>query len=56
MGARHAGQLMAKASPIITSFNGGELSPLIAGRVDVAKYANGMTTMENFLPSVQWPR
>lgn len=44
-----------KASPIQTSFNGGELSPMIAGRVDVAKYANGCKRMEGFIPTVQGP-
>lgn len=38
-----------------TSFNGGELSPLIAGRVDVAKFSNGCARMENFLPTTQGP-
>lgn len=46
---------MAKASPIQTAFNGGELSPLIRGRVDVAKYGNGCERMLNFLPAVQGP-
>lgn len=44
-----------KATGMQTSFNGGELSPLIAGRPDVAKYANGCERMENFLPLVQGP-
>lgn len=44
-----------KAAPIQTQFNGGELSPMIAGRVDVAKYAGGCERMENFLPTVQGP-
>lgn len=44
-----------KAAPIQTAFNGGEQSPLIAGRVDVAKYANGCKRMSNFLPTVQGP-
>ena len=44
-----------KASAIQSSFNGGELSPSIAGRVDVAKYATGCSRMENFLPTVQGP-
>lgn len=44
-----------KASPIQAAFNGGELSPLIAGRVDVAKYANGCERMVNFLPTIQGP-
>lgn len=44
-----------KFSPIQTAWNGGELSPLLAGRVDVAKYANGCLRMENFLPTIQGP-
>lgn len=46
---------MGRASPIITSFNGGELSPLLAGRVDVAKYAIGCKVMEGFIPVTQGP-
>lgn len=46
---------MPKASPIRSSFNAGELSPLLDGRVDVAKYQNGCKTLENFIPSVQGP-
>lgn len=46
---------MAKASPIITSFNGGELSEFIIGRPDVAKYANGCRRMEGFIPMVEGP-
>ena len=44
-----------KAAPLQTSFNGGELSPLIAGRVDVAKYASGCERLENFIPTIQGP-
>lgn len=44
-----------KAAPIQTAWNGGELSPLIAGRVDVAKYSNGCERMENFIPLIQGP-
>lgn len=44
-----------KAAPIQTAFNGGELSPLIAGRVDVAKYGNGCKRLVNFLPTAQGP-
>ena len=44
---------MSKASPIQTSFNGGELSPTLEGRVDLSKYANGCSKMENFIPLVQ---
>lgn len=46
---------MGKASPILTAFNGGELSPLLAGRVDVAKYAIGCKRMEGFIPVTQGP-
>jgi hypothetical protein len=46
---------MAKASPIQTSFNAGELSPKLDGRVDLGKYANGARRIENFLLSVQGP-
>lgn len=46
---------MGKASSITTSFNGGELSPLLAGRVDVAKYAIGCKVMEGFIPVTQGP-
>jgi len=44
-----------KSAPIISSFNGGELSPLLSGRVDVAKYAIGCKRMENFIPVTQGP-
>lgn len=46
---------MPKASPIRSSFNAGELSPLLDGRVDIAKYSNGCAQMENFIPTVQGP-
>lgn len=46
---------MGRVSPILTSFNGGELSPLLAGRVDIAKYAIGCKVMEGFIPVVQGP-
>ena len=46
---------MPKASPIRTNFNAGELSPLLDGRVDIAKYEAGCRVMENFLPTVQGP-
>jgi len=44
-----------KYAPIQAAFNGGELSPLIAGRVDVAKYASGCYRMEGFIPTIQGP-
>lgn len=46
---------MPKASPIRSTFNAGELSPLMDGRTDVAKYNNGCKVTENFIPSVQGP-
>jgi hypothetical protein len=47
--------LMPRAIPIITSFNGGELSPLLDGRVDQDKYFTGCKTLSNFIPTVQGP-
>lgn len=46
---------MPKSHPIQTSFNGGELSPLLAGRPDVAKYASGCKTLSGWLPLVEGP-
>lgn len=46
---------MPKASPIQTSFNAGELSPLLEGRVDINKYSNGCYEMQNMLATVQGP-
>lgn len=46
---------MAKGSPIINSFNGGEFSPLMAGRADLKYYANGCRRIRNFIPTVQGP-
>jgi hypothetical protein len=46
---------MPTASPAITSFNGGALSPLLAGRTDFAKYSNGCRDLLNFIPTVQGP-
>lgn len=46
---------MVAASPIQTCFNAGELSPLMAGRVDFQKYVNGCKTLQNFIPTVQGP-
>ncbi len=34
---------------LITSFNSGELSPLLEGRVDVARYYSGCSTLENMV-------
>ena len=46
---------MSKASPIQTSFNAGELSPALEGRVDLGKYASGCKRLENFIPMIQGP-
>lgn len=46
---------MAHASPLRSAFNAGELSPLVDGRVDIAKYNNGVRRLENFIPAVQGP-
>lgn len=42
---------MANPSKIQTSFTGGEISPALFGRVDLAKFNNGATTMRNFFVS-----
>lgn len=41
--------------PILPSLNGGELSPLMNGRVDIEKYATGAQTLENMIPKLQGP-
>lgn len=46
---------MPKTSPIKYSFNAGELSDLIDGRVDQAKYNNGAKQARNFFATVQGP-
>ena len=46
---------MARASPMLSSFNAGELSPNVEGRVDVAKYPNGCKTLEGYIPLIQGP-
>lgn len=44
---------MAQATPLIASFNGGELSPDMSGRVDIDKYYSSCLLVQNFclLPS-----
>lgn len=39
---------MAKASFAFSNFTAGELSPRLDGRTDLAKYFNGVKTMQNF--------
>jgi hypothetical protein len=47
---------MAELTPIITSFNGGELSPRMLGRVDQAIYQISTAEMLNFVPTVEGRR
>lgn len=44
---------MTRANPIKTSFNAGEISPRLDGRIDFAKYGNGCKSIENFLLTVE---
>lgn len=46
---------MPKASPIQNSFNAGELSSQLKGRVDLQKYGSGCEVMENFIPLTHGP-
>jgi len=49
---------MAKASPAKTNFNTGEVTPLLAGRVDLEQYRNALKTSVNGIPMLQggWTR
>lgn len=38
---------------LTTGFNGGELSPALAGRVDIDEYKFGARFVENFIPEIQ---
>lgn len=40
---------MSLVPVLLTNFTSGELSPRLAGRVDVSKYFNGCQSLENFL-------
>lgn len=44
---------MPRASPIQTSLNRGELSPLLFGRVDLDQYKNGLALCRDTIPLVQ---
>lgn len=46
---------MAKASPALTSFNGGIVSSLFDGRTDVENYSNSCAELENLVPTIQGP-
>jgi len=43
---------MPRATTNLTSFTGGEVSPQVYGRVDIAKYPTGCRTLENFIVRV----
>lgn len=46
---------MARAAPLLSNFNAGELSPLLDGRSDLDFYRNGCSVLENCIPTVQGP-
>ncbi len=46
---------MARATPILTNFTGGELSPLLFGRSDLKRYYNSLALCENFICLPQGP-
>lgn len=46
---------MGRSTPIQSSFNAGELSPRLHGRVDFGKYVSGVKRMERFIPLKQGP-
>ncbi len=46
---------MPKVSPMQTSFAGGEIGPMLEGRVDLEDYAQSVRRMEGFIPTVQGP-
>jgi hypothetical protein len=46
---------MPTITPIFSSLNAGEFSPLLGGRVDYQKYPKGLKLCENFVPLVQGP-
>ena len=44
-----------KSTLMKLNFNGGELSPLLDGRVDYPKYTSGAKEMTNFVPTIYGP-
>ena len=42
-----------KSTPLISSFNAGELTPKLDNRSDLDKYFAGARTMENFVPLIE---
>lgn len=46
---------MAKASPMVRSFNAGEFSPLLDGRTDLDRYPASLRNFYNFIAAPQGP-
>ncbi len=46
---------MPKVSPLIRSFNAGEWSPRLDGRVDLGKYSSSCKVLQNFIPMSHGP-
>lgn len=46
---------MPRSSPLLTSFNAGEWSPLLHGRPDLAKYTSACRRLENMIATAQGP-
>jgi hypothetical protein len=46
---------MAKINPILKSFNAGELSPRVEGRLDLDNFRNGLRVLENAVCVLQGP-
>lgn len=44
---------MSLSAPLLTDFSGGELSPKLSGRSDLAIYAKGCLELENWMPFSQ---
>ncbi|MEX0807094.1 MAG: hypothetical protein WD044_00045 [Dongiaceae bacterium] len=44
---------MPRVAPVFTTFNAGEWSPELYGRVDLAKYANACRSLRNMIPLPQ---
>lgn len=46
---------MARVATVQTSFNTGEISPLVEGRIDQDRYKSACALVENYLPLLQGP-
>jgi hypothetical protein len=51
----HGAVLLMQATSIQTSYNGGEISPRMQGRVDQAIYSISSAEMLNFVPTIEGP-